>query len=201
MYMAVLVSGSGTNLQAIIDAIEAGELDGKLAVVITSHESARAVERAHKHGIEALYIDRAKYPRPRDFDQAVVDELTMRGVELIVMAGYMRLLGPTVLEQFPNKVVNIHPSLLPAFAGANGIHDAFAHGVKVTGVTVHFANEVFDEGPIIAQETVRIEDDDTAETLEAKIHEVEHRLYPQVLQWIVQGRVHVHGRRVAVDKD
>lgn len=191
LYLGVLISGSGTNLQAIIDEIEAGRLDARVAVVISSHEQARGLERARHHGIDAVFIDRQQFARPRDYNEAILAELVNHGVELVVMAGYMRLLGPSVLSHYPDRVINIHPSLLPSFAGANGIHDAYERGVKVTGVTVHFANEAFDEGPIIAQEPVRIDEDDTPESLETKIHAVEHELYPRVIQWIAEGRVTV----------
>jgi len=197
--LGVLISGSGTNLQAIIDASEAGTLDAVVAVVVSNKAEARGLQRAEHHGIPAVYIDRLAYDKPKDYNHAVLEALQDHGVDLVVMAGYMRLLGSEVLEAFPDRVVNIHPALLPSFAGANGIHDAFDYGVKVTGVTVHFANEVFDAGPIIAQEPVVVAEDDTVESLEAKIHEVEHRLYPHALQLIAEGRVHVVGRRVRID--
>jgi phosphoribosylglycinamide formyltransferase 1 len=197
--LGVLISGSGTNLQAIIDESEAGVLDAKVAVVISNQAEARGLKRAEHHGIDAVHIDRLAYDSPKAYNHAILEALRTHDVDLVVMAGYMRLLGREVLEAFENRVVNIHPALLPSFAGANGIHDAFDHGVKITGVTVHFANEIFDEGPIIAQEPIPISEVDTVETLEAKIHEVEHELYPRVLQLIAEGRVHVVGRRVRID--
>ncbi len=196
--LGVLISGSGTNLQAIIDATEAGTLDARVVLVVSSHESARGLDRAAKHGIEGIFVDRATFDSPRDYNQHLRNLLQERDVDLVVMAGYMRLLGKEVLDAFPMRVVNIHPALLPSFPGAHGISDAFDYGVKVTGVTVHFADEVFDRGPIIAQEAVTIAEDDTLETLEAKIHEVEHRLYPATIQLIAEGRVTVEGRRVRI---
>lgn len=196
--LGVLISGSGTNLQAIIDATEQGMLDARVALVISSHESARGLDRAAKHGIEGVFVDRAAFDSPRAYNQHLRNLLQEREIDLVVMAGYMRLLGKEVLDAFPMRVVNLHPALLPSFPGAHGIRDAFEHGVKVTGVTVHFADEVFDRGPIIAQEPVRIEEDDTLESLEARIHEVEHRLYPAAIQLIAQGRVNVEGRRVRI---
>lgn len=196
--LGVLISGSGTNLQAVIDATEAGALDADIAVVISSHEAARGLDRAAKHGIDALFVERADYDSAAAYNARLAEEFTSRGVDLVVMAGYMRLLGTQVLAAYPNGVVNLHPALLPSFVGASGIRDAFEYGVKVTGVTVHFANEVFDDGPIIAQEEVRIEEDDTIEALEARIHEVEHRLLPATLQLIAEGRVSVEGRRVRI---
>ncbi len=198
MRIGVLISGSGTNLQAIIDASEAGTLAADVVVVISNHEGARGLVRAKEHGIDAVHIDRGRYNSIREYNAAIRDILREHVVDVVVMAGYMRLLGREVLDFWPNRVINIHPALLPSFAGANGIHDAFDYGVKVTGVTVHFANENFDEGPILAQEAVVIAEDDTPETLEAKIHEVEHRLYPKVLQWMAEGRVEIVGRKVRI---
>lgn len=196
--LGVLISGSGTNLQAIIDAAQAGKLDAEVAVVISNHASARGLDRARQHGIAAVYLDRGNYESNKDFNAALRDTLREHLVDVVVMAGYMRLLGKEVLDAYPMRVVNIHPALLPSFAGANGIHDAFDHGVKITGVTVHFASEVFDEGPIIAQECVAIDEGDTVETIKARIHEIEHRLYPFVLQLIAEDRVSVEGRRVRI---
>lgn len=196
--LGVLISGSGTNLQAIIDAVEAGTLDAEVSVVISNHASAAGLDRARHHGIDAIYVDRGSYDSPRAYNAEIRDVLRSHGVDLVVMAGYMRLLGKEVLDFFPNRVLNIHPALLPSFPGASGIRDAWDAGVKVTGVTVHFANEKFDEGPILAQEAVAIEETDTIESLEAKIHEVEHRLYPKALQWLAQDRVEIVGRKVRV---
>jgi len=196
--LGVLVSGSGTNLQAIIDASEAGALDAEVVVVVSNHDAARGLDRARRHGIDAVYLDRSSFTSPREYNAAVRDELRSHGVDWVVMAGYMRLLGREVLDFFQNRVLNLHPAILPSFPGANGIRDAFDYGVKVTGVTVHIANENFDDGPIIAQEAVVIAEDDTLETLEAKIHAVEHRLYPAALQLIAEGRVEIVGRKVRI---
>ncbi len=196
--VGVLISGGGTNLQAIIDAAELGELDAEVVVVVSSHEEAYGLERARKAGIPAIYIDRTRYATIKEYNHAICDALDQYWAEAVVMAGYMRLLGREVLEKFPNRVLNIHPALLPAFPGAAGIREAYEYGVKVTGVTVHFASEYFDEGPIIAQEVVRIEEDDTVETVEAKIHSVEHRIYPAALQLLAEGRVAIEGRRVRI---
>ncbi|MGV8084386.1 MAG: phosphoribosylglycinamide formyltransferase [Coriobacteriia bacterium] len=196
--LGVLVSGSGTNLQAIIDASESGALSADIVCVISNSASAHSLTRARNHGIPAVHADRAAYASLAEYNAAIRDTLLSYGAEWVVMAGYMRLLGAEVLSAYPNRVLNIHPALLPSFAGAHGIRDAFDYGVKVTGVTVHFANEVFDEGPIIAQVPVEIAEDDTLETLEAKIHAVEHELYPRVLQLIAEDRVEVVGRKVRI---
>jgi len=196
--LGVLLSGSGTNLQAIIDATQSGALEAQVAVVISNNADAYGLERARRAGISAVWIDKTAYATFSEYNMAIKDELCAHGVDIVVMAGYMRLLGSEVLDWFENRVVNIHPSLLPSFPGASGIDDAFEHGVKVTGVTIHLANENFDEGPIIAQRTVIIEPDDTLASLEARIHEVEHALYPEALQLLVEGRVVIEGRKSVI---
>lgn len=196
--VGVLISGSGTNLQALIDSSAEGTLDAEVVVVISNKEAAYGLERARRAQIPAVWIDPATCASPSAYNTAIADALEAHGVELVVMAGYMRLLGTEVLDRFPGRVMNLHPALLPAFPGASGISDAFEHGVKVTGVTVHFADAEFDRGPIIAQEAVRIEEADTLETLEARIHEVEHRLLPLAVQLFAEGRLAIEGRRVRV---
>jgi phosphoribosylglycinamide formyltransferase-1 len=196
--LGVLISGSGTNLQAVIDASEAGVLDASVVVVISNHDSARGLVRAKEHGIPGVYIDRTGFASPREYNARIRDTLRDYECDYVVMAGYMRLLGKSVLDFFPNRVINLHPALLPSFPGANGIRDAFESGVKVTGITVHFASEEFDKGPIIAQEPVVIAEDDTIESLEAKIHAAEHELLPRALQLIAAGRVEIVGRKVRI---
>ena len=196
--LGVLISGSGTNLQAIIDASESGALEADVAVVISNHDSARGLVRAKERGIDGVYVDRGRYASIREYNAAIRDILRDHAVDVVAMAGYMRLLGKEVLDFWPNSVLNIHPALLPSFPGANGIWDAFEFGVKVTGVTVHYANEEFDQGPILMQEPVAIAEGDTAESLETKIHAVEHRIYPAALQLIAEGRVDIVGRMVRI---
>jgi phosphoribosylglycinamide formyltransferase-1 len=196
--LGVLVSGSGTNLQAIIDACAQGSLAADVAVVISDKADAFGLERARQAGVPAVHVARGDHADAASFNVAIRDALSAAGVDYVVMAGYMRLLGTEVLAAYPSRVLNIHPALLPSFAGAHGIGDAFVYGVKVTGVTVHFANEVFDEGPIIAQVPVRIEESDTVETLESKIHAIEHVLYPATLQLLAEGRVRIEGRAVRI---
>ncbi|MDF1542775.1 MAG: phosphoribosylglycinamide formyltransferase [Anaerosomatales bacterium] len=199
MRIGVLISGSGTNLQAIIDATEEGRLDAEVAVVISNKENAYGLERAGKADVPAVWIDRTEYTTFRAYNEAIRDVLLEYEVDVVAMAGYMRLLSTEVLDAFPDRVVNIHPSLLPSFAGPSGIREAFEYGVKVTGVTIHFANEKFDEGPIIAQEVVEVAEDDTIQSLEERIHEAEHRLYPRVLQLLAEGRVAIDGRKARIE--
>jgi phosphoribosylglycinamide formyltransferase 1 len=196
--LGVLISGSGTNLQAIIDASQAGTLDAEVVVVISNHSGARGLTRAQEHGIEAVHVDVSAHESIHAYNGMIRDLLREHRVDLVVMAGYMRLLGKDVLEAFPQRVINIHPALLPSFKGASSIKDAYDYGVKVTGVTVHFADDDFDRGPIIAQEPVLVAEDETLESLESKIHSVEHALYPRVIQMIAEDRVHIVGRRVRI---
>lgn len=198
MRFGVLVSGSGTNLQAVLDACAAGDIAGEVAVVVSNKADAFGLERARRAGVPAVHVDRSAFDDLSGFNAGIRDALLAHDVECVVMAGYMRLLGTEVLDAFPMRVLNLHPALLPAFPGAHAIQDAFEYGVKVTGVTVHFANEVFDEGPIIAQEAVAIGEGESIGSLEERIHEVEHRLYPRVLADMAAGRVEVQGRRVIV---
>jgi phosphoribosylglycinamide formyltransferase 1 len=196
--LGVLISGSGSNLQAIIDARDIGALDAEIALVISNRDDAFGLTRARQHDIPALFVDRDGFASFREYNFAIRDALREHNVEWVVMAGYMRLLGREVLDAFPSHVLNLHPALLPSFPGASGIVDALDYGVKVTGVTVHFADEEFDEGPILAQEAVEVAEDDTLETLTSKIHEIEHRIYPKVLQLIAEDRVQIVGRKVKI---
>jgi len=196
--LGVLISGSGSNLQAIIDRCEAGEFAAEVAVVISNRVDAYGLVRAEKHGIARVVVERKEFPDEAAYNSALRDELTAHNVELVVMAGYMRLLGKEVLDAYPNHVINLHPALLPSFPGAHGIKDALDYGVKVTGVTVHFANEVFDEGPIILQEAVAVREDDTEETLAERIHAIEHRILPEAIKLYCEGRLEVVGRKVRI---
>ncbi len=190
--IGVLLSGGGTNFQAIIDAAAQG-LPVEVVQVVSSRPDAYGITRAEAANIPVLVMNRERYVDPAAADAEIVEALRAAGAEYVVMAGYMRMVTPVMLDAFPNRVLNLHPALLPSFKGAHAIADAYAAGVKVTGVTVHFANEDYDKGPIVAQEPVRVAEDDTLETLEAHIHEVEHELYPRVLGWIAAGRVSVDG--------
>lgn len=182
LILGVLLSGSGSNLQAILDAIESGALDARVALVISNKAEAYGLTRARNAGIEALFVDPAQFESASSYNAFLGEKLTQAAVDYVVMAGYMKLLGTEVLDLFPDRVLNIHPSMLPAFAGANGIRDAFNAGVPETGVTVHIANEEFDQGEILEQVSVAIYEEDTLESLEERIHIIEHELYPRVLQ-------------------
>ena len=193
--IGVLISGSGTNLQALIDSIAAGQLNAEIVLVISSKPDVQGLVRAQKAGIQTLSMNPSVYQNQRVANGLIAEELQRAGAEYVVMAGYMRKVTEEVLNAFPDKVVNLHPALLPSFVGAHAIRDAFEFGVKVTGVTVHFANEDYDRGPIIAQRAVSIEEEDTLDSLEARIHEVEHVLLPEVVQLIAEGRVVVREDR------
>lgn len=189
--IGVLLSGSGTNLQAIIDEVRDAALPVDIVKVVSSRPDAYGIERAKQAGIPVVVLNRQIYADPQAADQMIVDELRAAGAEYVAMAGYMRKLTPVVLDAFPDRVLNLHPALLPSFKGAHAIQDAFDAGVKVTGVTVHLANEDYDKGPIVAQEPVRVEEGWTVDELEAAIHAVEHVLYPRVLRQLAEGRVSV----------
>lgn len=189
--IGVLISGSGTNLQALIDRIADGSLNAEIVLVVSSRPSAAGLKRAADAGIQTLALSKEIYADPWEADEVIASELKRAGAEYIVMAGYMRMVHDPLLLLWPNRVVNLHPALLPSFQGAHGIADAYERGVKVTGVTVHFANAAYDQGPIIAQEPVRVEEGMSVEDLESAIHAVEHRLYPEVVQLLSEGRVRV----------
>ena len=189
--IGVLLSGSGTNLQAIIDAAANDGLPVDIVQVVSSRPDAYGIERARKAGIPVTVLNRDVYADPTAADVRIVEALRAAGAQYVVMAGYMRKVTPVMLDAFPDRVLNLHPALLPSFKGAHAIQEAFDAGVKVTGVTVHFANEDYDKGPIVAQRAVEVREDDTLETLEARIHEVEHELYPQVLRLVAEGRIGV----------
>lgn len=189
--IGVLISGSGSNLQAIIDRIAQGSLNAEIVLVISSRPDAYGLERAAKAGISTIALNREVFKDAAAANQQIADALKDAGAEYVIMAGYMRKLTNEVLDAYPDKVVNLHPALLPSFKGAHAIEDAFNYGVKVTGITVHFANEDYDKGPIIAQCAVEVREDDTLDSLEARIHEAEHALYPEVISWLAAGRVQI----------
>jgi phosphoribosylglycinamide formyltransferase 1 len=198
--IAVLISGSGTNFQSIIDAIEAKKLDAKIELVLSNKTDAYGLVRAKNHGVATEVLDHKAFASREAYDQAVVDLLRARDVELVVLAGFMRLLSPLFVKAYSNRIMNIHPALLPAFAGLHVQKKAIEHGVRFAGCTVHFVNEECDEGPIIIQAVVPVFPDDTEEGLAARILKQEHRIYPRAIQLYAEGRLHVIGRRVFVDR-
>lgn len=197
--LGVLVSGRGSNLQAIIDAIESGRLAARIACVVSDREDAYALERAANHGIKAIVLGPAGYASRQEYDGALVECLKNNGVELVCLAGFMRILTPVVIEAYPQRILNIHPSLLPSFPGLKVQRKALEHGVKFSGCTVHYVTEDVDAGPIIIQAMVPVLDDDTEGRLAERILAEEHKIYPQALQWIAEGRLHLKGRRVFLD--
>lgn len=200
--IGVLLSGSGTNLQAIIDRIADGSLNASIELVVSSRPSAYGLKRAEAAGLQTLTLSKEMYADPEQADEIIAAELKNHGCEYVIMAGYMRMVHAPLLAAYPDRVVNLHPALLPSFRGAHAIADAYERGVKVTGVTVHFANEEYDKGPIIAQRALPVEEGWSVDELEAHIHEIEHELYPEVIGWLAAGRVHVgDDLRVSIDPE
>jgi phosphoribosylglycinamide formyltransferase 1 len=193
--VGVLVSGRGTNLQALLDAAREGRLGGEIAVVISNVESAPGLDRARRAGVPAVFRDHRGRHR-EDYDRDLQGILTEHRVDLVCLAGYMRLLSPSFVRAFAGRIVNVHPSLLPAFPGLDAQKQAWEHGVKVSGATVHIVDEGLDSGPIVLQEAVSVRDDDTPDTLAARILEAEHRIYPRAVRMLLEGRVRLDGRRV-----
>lgn len=194
--IGVLVSGSGSNLQSIIDHIESGQLDAVIKVVISNSPEVYARERCRLHNIPFVVVDHRDYPLRDAFDQQMIEVLQSRGVELVVMAGFMRILTPRFLASFPMRILNIHPALLPAFPGLHVQRKAVEYGVRFSGCTVHFADDGVDTGPIIIQSVVPVYEDDDENTLGQRILREEHKIYPQAIQWYVEGRLEVIGRKV-----
>ncbi len=195
--LGVLVSGRGSNLQAIIDNIEQGRLSAELAVVISDQADAYALERARKHNIAAVHVSAKGYREKRDaYDALLVKELQSRGVELVCLAGFMRIITPTLIHAFPGRILNIHPALLPSFPGLHVQKAALEHGVKFSGCTVHFVDEGMDTGPIIIQAVVPVLDDDTEDSLSARILRQEHKIYSRAIQLYAEGRLRIQGRQV-----
>jgi phosphoribosylglycinamide formyltransferase-1 len=197
--LGVLISGSGTNLQAIIDAIEAKKLDAVVRLVISNREDAYGLVRARKHNIPTEVVDHRKFSSREAYDQKLIEVLHSRQVELVILAGFMRLLSAVFVKAFSNRIMNIHPALLPAFPGLHVQRKAVEYGVRFSGCTVHFVNEECDQGPIIIQAVVPVFPDDTEESLSARILQEEHRIYPSAIRLYSEGRLHVIGRKVLVD--
>ncbi len=198
--IGVLISGRGSNLQALIDAARRGELGGEIALVFSNVATAAALERARRAGIATACRDHRGRKR-EEYDAEVVDLLRQHGVELVCLAGYMRLLSPLFVRAFPGRILNIHPALLPAFAGLEAQRQALEHGVKVTGATVHLVDEGLDSGPILVQEAVPVLPGDTVETLSERILQAEHRIYPRAVRLLLEGRCRFEGRRVLLEAE
>jgi phosphoribosylglycinamide formyltransferase-1 len=197
--LGVLVSGSGSNLQSIIDNIKKGALPAQIRIIISNNPGAFALERARLHGIPTAIIENSGAGSREEYDQKLVDTLKAHDVELVVLAGFMRVLSPLFLRAFPTRIMNIHPALLPSFPGTHGQKKAFDYGVKFTGCTVHFADEGVDTGPIIIQAIVPVYDTDTEETLSQRILKEEHRIYPKAIKLYAEGKLQVEGRKVRVN--
>jgi phosphoribosylglycinamide formyltransferase 1 len=198
MNIAVLCSGKGSNLQAIINAAKQGYFDANIAIMICDNPDAYAIEIAKKEQISHIVLDRKLFKCREEFENRILAALKASNPGLICLAGYMRLLSPNFVGAYKNRIINIHPALLPAFKGANGIKDALDYGVKITGVTVHFVTDDVDTGPIILQEAVAINENDTEESLRERIHEAEHRLYPEAIRLFAAGKIKINGRKVLV---
>ena len=196
--IAVFCSGHGTNLQAILDAIRAGRLRARVALVISDQPGATALQRAKRAGVDAQYVDPAPHPTRASYERALIALCDAHRVRVVCLAGFMRILSPVFVRRYRHRLLNVHPALLPAFPGAHAIRDALAWGARVTGVTVHFVDEQVDHGPILLQEAVPIARGDTERTLLATVHQVEHRLYPEAIRLVLEGRVRLSGRTVKI---
>ncbi|MCK5581627.1 MAG: phosphoribosylglycinamide formyltransferase [Candidatus Omnitrophica bacterium] len=198
MRFAVLISGNGSNLQAIIDAFKKGNINAELALVVSSNSKAYGLKRAEAAGIKTMVFSPKDYTNTQSVDRDMIIHLKQEKIDFIVLAGYMRVLTPFFIKKYPKKIINIHPALLPSFKGANGIKDTFTYGCKIAGVTVHFVNEKVDNGPIIMQEAIKIKAEDTLDTLEEKIHKIEHRVYPKAIALFAEEKLKVKARQVTI---
>lgn len=196
--IAVLVSGRGSNLQAIIDSIGSGYLKARISVVVSDVEDAYALLRAKEHEIDAVFVNPGNFASKELYEKEILKVLKTHDAELVLLAGYMRILGKTLLLSYRNRMLNIHPALLPAFTGLHAQKQAFDHGVKVAGCTVHFVDETLDGGPIILQRCVEVKENDTPETLAERILEQEHRIYPEAVKLFVENRLRIKGRKVKI---
>jgi phosphoribosylglycinamide formyltransferase-1 len=199
--IGILASGRGSNFQSIIDSIESGDLPAKIAILITDKSDAYAIERASKHNIETLLIKPSDFSDKNEYYSHIAVELKKRNVGLVVLAGFMRVVGKALIDQFPDRVINIHPALLPSFPGLHGHKDAIDYGVRISGCTVHFADEGVDTGPIIMQAAVPAYHDDTEDTLSERILKQEHRIYPYAIKLFAEGKISIDGRKVTITAD
>jgi len=198
--IGVLVSGRGTNLHAIIEAVEEGRIEGEISIVVSDNPDAYALKRAKQYNIETQYIDFNKFKNRENYDKKIEEYLKKKKVDLVVLAGYMRILSLYFIKMYQNRIMNIHPALLPSFPGLYAQRQAVEYGVKVSGCTVHFVDEGVDSGPIILQKAVEVKDDDTEESLAERILKEEHQIYPRAIQLFCQGRLVIKGRKVFIKK-
>lgn len=196
--IAVFASGRGSNFSAIAKAVKRGAVKANLALLVCDNPKAPVLEKAGRSGVKVALIKREDFVTKKDFESKISEALRVNKIDLIVLAGFMRMLSADFVKKNTGRIINIHPSLLPSFKGAEGIKDAFDYGVKVTGVTVHFVDELMDHGPIILQSPIKIEGDDTLKSLEEKIHKAEHKLYPEAIKLFAEGRLKIEGRKVKV---
>ena len=196
--IAVFASGNGSNFQAIVDAVQAGKLDVSIELLVCDKPQAPVAARAQRAGVEAFLFKPKDYASREAYEQEILQKLHEKQVDLVVLAGYMRIITPVLVEAYEGRMINIHPSMLPSFPGINAIGQALQYGVKVTGVTVHFVDGGLDSGPIIAQRALDVFADDTEETLAVRIHAIEQELYPEVISWIAAGKVSINGRHVTI---
>jgi len=196
--IAVFASGRGSNFSAIARAAKKGIIKANLALLVSDNPQAGVIAKAKRAGVKIALVKRKEYSSKQDFEAAIMRQLEENKIDLIVLAGFMRMLSPEFVRQYYGRIINIHPALLPSFKGEQGIKDAFDYGVKVTGVTVHFVDEEMDHGPIILQGSLKIEEDDTPETLKQRIHKLEHKLYPQAINLFVEGKLKIEGRKVRI---
>ena len=199
--LGILISGNGSNLQSIIDNIEKGSLKAIIKIVISNNPDAYGITRAKKHGIPVVVFKNGDFKSKEDFDSKLIALLKDNDVDLVILAGFMRILTPTLLKAFPHKIMKIHPALLPSFPGIHGQKQALEYGVKLSGCTVHFVDEGVDTGPIIIQSAVKVFDDDTEETLAARILKEEHWIYPQAIQFFAEGKIEIKGRKVRINTE
>ena len=199
--LGILISGNGSNLQSIIDHIEKGSLKATIKIVISNNPEAYGITRAKKHGIPVVILQNGDFKNKAAFDLELIRILKNNCVDLVILAGFMRIITPALLNAFPHKIMNIHPALLPSFPGIHGQKQALDYGVKLSGCTVHFVDEGVDTGPIIIQSAVQVFDDDTEETLAARILKEEHRIYPQAIQFFAEGKIEIKGRRVRINTE
>jgi phosphoribosylglycinamide formyltransferase-1 len=198
MNIAVFASGRGTNFSAIAKAVKKGKIKANLALLVCDNPKAAVLAKAKRQGVKVALVKREDSPSKRDFENRIIEHLEAEKIDLIVLAGFMRMLSNEFVQKYNGRIINIHPALLPSFKGEHGIKDAFDYGAKVTGVTVHFVDEKMDHGPIILQAPVKVEEEDTSESLEAKIHKLEHKLYPEAVRLFVEGRLKIEGRKVRI---